>query len=41
MDWIIISGFLGLFSLVVSFVVFAVNLTTAVVQLVRARTATR
>ena len=41
MDWIIISGILGVFSLVVSFVIFAVNLTTTVVQIVRTRTATR
>jgi heme/copper-type cytochrome/quinol oxidase subunit 1 len=41
MDWIIISGFLGIFSLIVSFVVFAINLTTAVVQLARARTVSR
>jgi heme/copper-type cytochrome/quinol oxidase subunit 1 len=36
--WIIVSGFLGMFSLMVSFVVFAINLTVAAVQLVRART---
>ena len=41
MDWIVIAGFLGIFSLIVSFVVFAINLTTAVVQLLRARTASR
>ena len=41
MDWIIVSGFLGIFSLIVSFVVFAINLTIAVVQLVRTRTVTR
>ena len=42
MDWIIVlSGFLGIFSLVAGFVVFAINLTTAVVQLLRARTVSR
>jgi heme/copper-type cytochrome/quinol oxidase subunit 1 len=41
MDWIVIAGFLGIFSLIVSFVVFSVNLALAVVQLMRARTASR
>jgi hypothetical protein len=40
-DWIIICGFLGMFSLMVSFVVFAINLTVAAVQLVRARSISR
>lgn len=39
--WIFVPWLLGVFSLVASLVVFAINLTTAVVQIVRARTISR
>jgi len=35
--WVVVPFFLGIFSLIASFVVFAVNLALTVVQLVRAR----